>query len=371
MNIQINEVHSKKDMKKLIHFPWKIYDEDKTWAPPLKIAVKDQFSPKHPFFEVGTMKSFMALQNGVEKGRIVAIVNRAYNDFYKENTGFFGFFEATPDPEVSKALFDKVEEYFKSLGMNKIIGPMNPSTNYECGLLIDGFDDPPQIMMTYNPPFYKKLIEDNGYKKCKDLLAYKIGEDFKLPERFIKISERAQSRSKITFRRVVKKDWDLEIERMWGIYNSAWEDNWGFVPMTKKEFDHMGSDLKPVVNPDLVLFVEVAGKPAGFIVCLPDYNQVMKNIPSGKLFPTGIFKLLNPKKYVTRCRVITMGVKEEYRHLGLAAIMYQKIHEEIVKAGYLETEMSWILEDNLKMNKPLINMGAKPYKKYRIFEKTI
>ena len=226
-------------------------------------------------------------------------------------------------------------------------------------------------MMTYNPEYYLNFFDENGFTKAKDLIAYKLATDFQMPEKIVRISERTEQKHGISYRILNLKDWDNEVKRMHEVYNSAWEKNWGFVPMTDDEFFHMAKDMKQIVDPELILFVEVNGKTAGFIVALPDYNQVFKEIPSGRLFPFGIFKLLRAKKYIKRCRVITAGVKEEYRNMGLGPILYNATHKRIKQAGYGEIEMSWILEDNLPMNKPLQLMGADSYKLYRIFEKDL
>lgn len=369
--IEIKEISKKSDLNKLVNLPWELYKNDSTWVPPLKLAVKDLFDPKHPFFKTGKIKSWLAIENGETVGRIVAIVNDAYNKFQEDKTGFFGFYESTDDEDVAKALFEQAESWLKSEGMEKVMGPMNPSTNYECGTLVEGFDDPPQIMMTYNPRYHKGLIEGQGYTKAKDLIAYVGPMDVKLPEIILKIAARAEKKEKITFRHANKKDWANEVDRMLEIYNDAWEKNWGFVPMTDEEFRHTAKDLKSVIDERLIIFAEVKGEPAGFIVGLPDLNQVFKKIPTGKLLPTGIFKILNFKKHVTRMRVPTLGVKAKFQKYGLASMLYLRCRDEGLKAGYKEWEASWILEDNTNMNKPLIRMGAKPYKTYRIFEKSL
>jgi len=371
MPIEIIQVTTKSQKKTFLELPWQLYQNDPHWVPPLKLALKEQLNPKHPFFETGTIKMWIAYQDNQPVGRIAAITNRAHNKFHRENCGFFGFFETLDDQEIAQKLFQTAENYLKELGLGQIRGPVSPSTNYECGTLVHGFDDAPQLMMTYNAPYHPSLLEKCRYTKAKDLLAYQIDLGFTMPERIVRISERAEKSHKITYRQINKKDWDNEVARMLDIYNEAWENNWGFIPMTKKEFYHTAKDLKSVVDERLILFCEVNGDPAGFIVMLPDFNQVFKQIPTGKLLPTGIFKLLRPKKYITRARVVTLGIKTKYRRLGLESLLYQKGHKNIKAAGFTECEMSWILEDNKSMNKALQVMGATPYKTYRIFEKSL
>ena len=356
----------------MLNLPWEIYKDDRSWVPPLKLTVKEILDEKkHPFYKTSEVQSWLAVEGDRVLGRIMAIYNHAYNKFQDTNVGFFGFFECHNNQAVAFELFNEAEKWLRKKGAKKILGPVNPSTNYETGLLIKGFEDPAQLMMTYNPKFYESLFEQYGFKKAKDLIAYRLDTDFQMPEKIVRISERAEKRHGISYRKINLKDWNNEINRMHDIYNSAWEKNWGFVPMSDEEFFHTAKDLKSIVDPNLIIFVEVKGETAGFIVALPDFNQVFKNIPSGKLLPFGIFKLLRSKNYINRCRVITLGVKEQYRNLGLGPILYNRAHQKIIEAGYSEIEMSWILEDNLPMNKPLQLMGADPYKTYRVFEKEL
>ncbi|ATH07461.1 hypothetical protein BIY24_05740 [Halobacteriovorax marinus] len=374
MSVQIEEVdvlRNKKDRKRFIDLQWKLYKGDPVWVPQLKLSLNEQFSPKHPFYKTAEIKSWMAVKDGKDVGRIQAIINHKHNEFHDENIGFYGFFESIEDEEVFKSLFQAAEEYIKAQGKSEIRGPANPSTNYTVGTLIDGFSDDPQIMMTYNNPYHQKLTESLGYSKSKDLLAYQLDLNFQMPEVIEKISARAEKSNKITYRKVNMKDWKNETEILWDIYNDAWEKNWGFIPMLREEWEHTCKDMKSILDPNLILICEVAGEPAGFIVALPDINQAFKQVPNGKLLPFGIFKLLNAKKYMTRMRVLTMGVKSRYRKLGLESILYTKTKKLGLDAGYNEVEMSWILEDNLNMNKPLLRMGAKPYKTYRIFSKNL
>lgn len=375
MNLEVKVVdvlNNKKDKKQFIDLPWVLYKDDSTWVPPLKLAIEDMLSPKHPFYETGKVKAWIAFKDGQAVGRIMAINNKNHNKFHEENCGFYGFFESVNDVEVFKILLDTAETWVKEEGLSEIRGPVNLSTNYECGSLIKGFDDSPQIMMTYNQEYHQAHKEKLGYTKSMDLLAYNMPSNLDLPEIMHKISARIEKSSRITYRTINKKKWAQEVDLMLDIYNDAWEKNWGFVPMTEAEFRATAKELKGVVDENLIMFAEVHGKAVGFIVTLPDFHQVFKQIPTGKLFPFGIFKLLTPKKYITRCRVITMGIKSEYRRLGLASLLYKKMQENIRKyPQYKEIEMSWVLEDNLEMNKPLITMKANPYKTYRIYEKAL
>ena len=375
MTVSIREINLsyKKDLKEFVDLPWSIYKNDPYWVPPLKMAVKDLLNQnKHPFYKTATVKAWLAEKDGMIVGRIMAINNQAYNKYQNSKVGFFGFYEAIDDALVSQLLLKTAEASLKSEGLTSVQGPMNPGTNYECGFLVDKFDDAPQIMMTYNPTYYPTQIENLGYKKTMDLLAYNVDANFTMPKIIMDIAERTEKKSKVTFRTLNLKKWNEELDIMFDIYNSAWEANWGFVPMTKDEFYHTAKDLKSIVDPNLVHFAEVQGVVAGFILTLPDLNQVFKEIPSGNLSPMAIYKILTAKKRMTRARVITMGIKKEFRKMGLETLLYKHNHIAIKSNKLMQNiEMSWILETNLEMNKPLIRMGGEAYKRYRLYEKSI
>jgi hypothetical protein len=375
MTITIREINLsyKKDLKEFIELPWSIYKNDPHWVPPLKMAVKDLLNQNaHPFYKTATTKAWLAELDGEIVGRIMAINNHAYNKYQKTSSGFFGFYECIDNSEVSTLLLKTAEASLKSEGMTSMQGPMNPGTNYECGLLVDKFDDAPQIMMTYNPSYYATQLEQFGLSKAMDLLAYNVDANFTMPKIIMDIADRTEKKSKVTYRTLNLKKWNEELDTMFEIYNSAWEANWGFVPMTKEEFYHTAKDLKSIVDPNLVHFAMVNGVVAGFILTLPDLNQVFKQIPSGNLSPVAIYKILTAKKRMTRVRVITMGVKKEFRKFGIETLLYKHNHIAIKNNPLIKNiEMSWILENNLEMNKPLIRMGGEAYKRYRLYEKAI
>ena len=264
MQIKELSLKSKRDRSIFIDFAWEIYKKDKTWVPPLKIALHDLLSPKHPVHETSDIKIWIVVDDS-EKciGRIAAINNHHYNAFHKNSDGFFGFFECIDDHQVAKILLDTACSYLKDSGLKNILGPVNPTTNYECGLLVKGFDDPPQIMMTYNPKYYIDLLEHFGFTKIKDLWAHKIISGFEMPKVLTRISQRLEKSNRISYRAIDMSKFSKEIELMLDIYNDAWEKNWGFIPMTEKEFFHTAKDLKTVIDPKLVIFVEVNDEPAG------------------------------------------------------------------------------------------------------------
>jgi hypothetical protein len=372
MNPIIKEIdlNNKKELKHFIDLPWKIYKDDPHWVAPLKMAVRDLLNQKkHPFYQTATVKAFLAYDGTTPVGRIMAINNHSYNKYQNTKIGFFGFYEAVDSQEVANLLINTARDSLKEEGLTSIQGPMNPGTNYECGLLVDKYDDAPQVMMTYNPPYYHTHLQNLGFTKTMDLLAYSMDITRPLPKIIMDIADRTEKKSSVTFRSLDLKNWNQELDTMFDIYNSAWESNWGFVPMSKEEFYHTAKDLKAIVDPNMVQFAMVNGVNAGFILTLPDLNQVFKKIPSGTLSPLAIYKILTAKKRMTRARVITLGIKKEYRKLGLETLLYKYNQIAILKNPLIKfIEMSWILEHNLEMNKPLVRMAGEPYKRYRIYE---
>lgn len=288
---QLKTIENKSDWSDFINLPWKIYKGDPNWVPPLKIAVRDMLDVnKNPFFKHAFMYPVLAYRDGECVGRVIGVIDETHNKYHEEKTAFFGFFEAIKDQKLVNQLMDEVSRWAKSKGMTTFRGPMNPSTNYECGLLVEGFDDPPAVMMTYNPPYYGELLEKWGLSKSKDLFAYGlIADPTTFSDRLLAQAERIKKRGKITFRNPNMKIYDKEVDVLLDIYNDAWEKNWGFVPMDREEFHHMAKDLKLAIDPQLCLIAEVQGKPVGFALALPDINQAIKKVENGKTFTHGDF----------------------------------------------------------------------------------
>lgn len=377
--VELKRVESRADWAAFIEFPWSIYAGDPNWVPPLRIAVRDLLDvDKNPFFKHAYMHPLLAYRNGQVVGRVVGVVDDNHNRFHKEQTAFFGFFEAIDDQEVANKLLDAVAEWARSRGMKTLRGPMNPSTNHECGLLVEGFDQSPSVMMTYNPPYYTKLLETWGLTKAKDLFAYDIdGRKVKFSEKLFAQSEKLKQRGNVRIRPVSMRKFDEEIEAILDIYNDAWEANWGFVPMDPDEFRHMAKDMKAIVDPELLLIAEINGQPVGFALTLPDVNQAIKKIPNGKLFPFGILKLLwflkgpGKRSAINRCRILTLGIKKAYQPLGLGPMLYVEYLKRGPALGYPVGEASWILEDNKPMNRALEHMDASRTKVYRIYDRQL
>jgi hypothetical protein len=365
---EIVPANSRRLFGKFVKFPWKVYTGDSNWVPPLISEMKSKFNhSKNPFFQYADVVPFIALRAGKVVGRIAAILNTRHNEFHSEKTGFFGFFECVEDRDVAACLFAAAKQWLSERGMELIRGPVNFSSNDEWGLLIDGFDDPPAIMMPYNPPYYPALLESCGLRKAKDLYAYAIDDTAVMPEKVVRIAELVRKKTNITFRSINFARLNDEIEVLKSIYNSAWTLNWGFYPMTEEEFDYMAKELKRFAVPDLILIAEVDGKPAGFSLTLPDIYQALKRC-NGRLFPFGIFRFLRDRKKIDRARVMVLGIVEGYRRRGIDALFYLETFERGKRLGYKRGELSWVLEDNVAMNSPIEAIGARLYKKYRIYE---
>jgi hypothetical protein len=311
---------------------------------------------------------FLANRGKEVAGRIAAIIDHSFIDFHQEKTGFFGFFESIQDPQVTGLLLSKAKDWVKGHGMEKMIGPMNPSTNDECGLLIDGFDSSPRLMMPYNPVYYNALLEGAGLMKAKDLYAYFVEQSTFVAGRLDRIATKLiRKEPNLRVRPINLRRLDEELRIIKDIYNHAWSRNWGFVPLTEAEIDDLAKNLKPLVVPDLVLFAYWQDEPVGFSVSLPDYNEVLKRL-NGKLGPLGFLKFLYFSRRIDTVRVMLLGVKHAFQKRGVEGLLYYETFKRGIRKGYYAAECSWILEDNLLMQHGIEAMGGKRYKTYRIYE---
>ncbi|MCX8118557.1 MAG: N-acetyltransferase [Desulfobacterota bacterium] len=369
--LKIEEVKTRSDLAAFLRFPWKIYRGNPFWVPPLIKDQQKKLSPSSPFRSHAEMVLYLARRDGEVVGRVAGIVDRFHIEYHQERAGFFGFFESIEDPEVGRLLLSSVETWAKERGMEKILGPMNPSMNDECGLLVDAFDRPPALMMPYNPPYYSSLIEGCGYRKVMDLYAYLLEKETFQKDRLERITER-----------ILKKEPDLSIRPLnmgrfkedlkiiKEIYNDIWSRNWGFTPMTEEEIDEMAKAMKPLVVPELVLFAYVSGEPVGFSAALPDYNVVLKHL-NGRLGPLGLIKFLYFKRKIRLVRIMLLGIKQAFQKRGIEGLLYIETFKRGIAKGYHQGECSWILENNLLMRHGIEAMGGKRYKTYRIYEKGI
>jgi hypothetical protein len=367
---------SKKDLHRFFDVADRIYCGDPNWVPPLREDVAKVFGDKNPFFRHAEMQLFVASRENEDVGRIAAILDRNHNEFHGEKTGFFGFFESENDRAVSDALLGAAAGWAGKRGMEVLRGPANPSLNDEAGLLVEGFETPPVLMMTYNPRYYATLLEEAGFRKAKDLLAswFEIG-----PEplaRFARINERFRRRNgDILVRKVSKGSLKADISKVRDVYNAAWEKNWGFVPMNPEEMDFMAARLKPLLD-EIFLFLAEARKPdgslepVGFMLSLPDYNTAIRPL-GGRLLPFGWLKFLLGLKKIRTLRVVTLGLKEDYRMRGIQSLMFEEGLKAALKRGLTGCEVSWMLEDNALVLRSVKLWGGRLYKTYRMYDKRI
>lgn len=367
-DVEVLAVGDKRGLKEFIEFPYALYRDDPYWVPPLRIAVKELLDrQKHPFYANAEAEFYLARRDGKVVGRIAAILDRAHNRFHGESAGFFGFFETANDPAVAEALLKNARRWVSDRGAKFLRGPVSPSTNYECGMLIEGFESSPMVMMPYNPRYYPELMDRVGLTKAKDLLAYVSNANTIDMKKIGRVADRVLATNGVRVRPIDMKNFAAEVERVWEVYSNAWSRNWGFVPMSKEEFRAMGKEMKQILKPELVLVGEVDDRMVGFALALPDVNFALKPA-GGSLLPTGLLKILYYQRLIKSVRVLALGVIEEYRASGLAAGFYATLVRNARKLGYGDCEMSWILEDNVLMNRSLEVMGAKRYKTYRIYE---
>ena len=327
-----------------------------------------------PFYRRAERQLWVAYRDGKPVGRVGAIDNRAHNEFHGDRVGFFGFFESIDDAQVARGLLDVAGEWLQRRGLTAMRGPMNPSTNHDCGVLIDGFDEHPVFLTSWNPPYYDPLLLSAGLTVAKDLVGYWLpyGEaGFQVPPRVEALAARAKERAKLTFRDIdPKRYWD-EVELCWQIYNSAWERNWGFVPMTRDEFMFQAKGLKPLLLPQFAFIAEINGEPAGFMLCVPDFNRILKRNPNGRLFPFGLLKILTGKSKLRTGRIMALGIKEQFRSGSILPVFMHESLRRAVAYGSTGAEASWILEENQQMRQPIDAWGGRVYRKWRIYERAL
>ncbi len=365
---------SKADVRRFLNVSYEIYRDDPYWVAPLLMDLEKVFTDANPLFDHATMQLWIACRDGRDVGRIAGIVDRNHNRTAGDRAVFFGFFECVDDREASRALFKAVNDWARQSGMSRLLGPMNPTTNDECGLLVEGFDSSPVFMMTYNPRYYIPLVEAEGFRKAKDLLAFHIDLATIPLERLSRIADKIKQRNpNLAFRPVKRKTLGQDLVKVKEVYNSAWQENWGFVPMTDAEIDFMASRLKPLLMEGLIWLAEAGDEPVGFLLALPDYNIPLKPL-NGRLLTPKIFSFLPYLfgwKHPARTRVLTLGVKEKYRSKGLESAMLIEGLKVGFNAGVRESEASWILEDNVMMSRVIEAIGGRVYKRYRIYERAI
>ncbi len=377
--LEVRPVRSRTDRAAFFRLPRRIYRGDPNWVPPLESSVRELLDPeRHPFYGGGRnaeRELFVAWDGHDPVGRVAAILNHAHNRFHDEEIAFFGFFETSDRADVASALLGAVEAWAAERGLEAVRGPANPSTNYECGLLVEGFGRPPVLMMTYNPEYYPALIEGAGYRKVKDLYAYISPVHGRHLDRLIRLAAKTRERHpELTTRSANLEDFHGEVRLVQEIYNAAWEKNWGFIPMSDAEIEWMARELKPLVQRDLLRFAFVDGRAAGFLLAIPDWNPVLKDLDGSPWrHPLRTLRHLvtaKPEK-MEGLRLITMGVKEEFRKRGVEGALFAEGLEKALEIGYRWCEYSWILEDNELAKRTVRLMDAELYKIYRFYEKRL
>jgi len=367
----------RKLVERFIKVPWHIHRErypNDHWVPPLLMDRRDYLNPrKNPFFDHADVALWIARVDGRDVGRIAAIEDHDWHKFHGDKTGYFGMFESPDDPEIAEALLDRARGWLRRRGLERMIGPMDFSTNYVCGVLLDAFDRDPGINMPYNPPWYDELLRGRGLSKAKDLIQWGIELDQPIPPRVVRVAKKLRKRENLTVRAMRFDDWDAEVDRALEVYNDAWEHNWGFVPVGEKEFRHIAKDLKLVLDPSLPLIAEVDGKPVAFALIIKNINPALKKL-DGKLLPLGLLSLvwdLEIADTIDSGRLILMGIREGYRRRGIDSILFLEMAERARALGWWGGEIGWTLEDNVMVNRAIEKFGSSPVSHYRIYEQAL
>lgn len=375
MSVTVTPVSGRRDLDAFLKLPFGLYRDDPNWVPPLLYLERQRFDPKtNPFLQHADHQLFLARRDGQVVGRISAQVDHEHNRFHRERTGFFGFFESVDDSEVTQALFQTAEGWLRDRGMETARGPLSFSINQEVGLLIDGFDTPPMIMTPHSRPYYGRLIEGAGYGKAKDLYAWRYDTET-VPPKARRAVDELRQRPDITIRTGEIRRFDEEIATILDVFNSTWNENWGFVPVTPAEARRLGEELRQIADTNLVIIVEVEGETAGVVLAAPNLNEAIRDL-NGHLFPFGWAKLLWRLK-ISRFktgRLMILGVKREFRtrkYLAMAYLLCDEVYRRARDGGYEWAEFSWTLEDNNAVNTIIRNVGCHVYKTYRIYEKPL
>jgi GNAT superfamily N-acetyltransferase len=370
-DVRVEPVTTRRQRKEFLLLPWRLYAGDPNWIPPLLFDQRGLVGfHRHPFYQDAEVQTFLAYRDGQPVGRIAAILNHAHNRQHKEQRGFFGFFESIDDQDVADALFDAAQQWLIARNVRAMRGPCNPSLNYECALLVEGFDTPPFFMMTYNKPYYARLIEGCGFQKAQDLFAFwghagMLGE---LDPKLLQICLQAAERFEVTVRPLDKSRFREELDMFLNVYNQSLGGTWGFVPLSAAEVRHLGNQMRHMIVPELAQVAEVHGKPIGAVFGLLDYNPRIKQI-NGRLFPFGFIRLLSNRRGLKRMRVISTNVVPEYQRWGIGLVLLNALVPKAREWGMEEAEFSWVLESNTLSRGSLEKGGAKLTKTYRIFDR--
>ena len=360
-------------VERFIRVPWYIHREhypNSHWVPPLLMDRRHYLDPdKNPLFEHVTCRLWLARSGGRDVGRIAAIDDADFEKFYGERVGYFGMFECPDDLAIAQELVERACNWLRLRGRRSVIGPLDFSTHYETGVLLDAFDRDPGMGMPYNPPYYEKLLHGCGLEKAKDLLHWGYDLRRPIPQRVARIAERTRKRDRIRLRRIDFRNWDAETMRTREVYNEAWQRNWGFVPVGEKEYQHIAAEIRTVVHPSLALIAEADGKPVGVALSLMNVNPILKKL-DGRLFPTGFLRLiwdLKIRRKVDSGRLLMLGVRSSYRRRGVDSLLFVETHRAAAELGWWGGDIGWTLEDNDLVNRALVAMGATQVSTYRVF----
>jgi GNAT superfamily N-acetyltransferase len=372
--IQVLPVRNRRERNVFIEFPWRIYRNDPAWVPPLILERKEFLDRKrHPFYQHGDAALFLAKRNGEIVGRIMASDDPNYNALHQSNVGCFGLFESIDDVDVAAALFDTGADWLRRRGRSEIMGPIDYSTNYVCGLLIDGFQHPPTVLTAHNPPYYARLIEACGFEKVKDWYAWWFDPDNAPVSRLRRLVDARARKTSVKIRPIDLRRSTDESHRLSSVFNEAWKNNWGFVPFTEAEAKHMATEIRPIIDPRMTLIAEIDNAPVAFVICVPDINVALQRM-NGRLtrfgLPIGLIKLLYYRRKIRTARFIALGVVEKYRRAGIAERLVLQVMEEGASRG-ITGELSMTLEDNTMINRFIEAVGATKYKTYRIYRRLV
>ena len=373
MSLEVRPVASKSELNTFIKLPWRLYRNEPNWVPPLLFERKRFFDrEKNPFFQHAEAEYFLAWRDGRVVGRITAHIDRHFNEFQHHDWGMFGFFECENDPEAAHALLVAAERWLRERNRDRMVGPMDFTTNDECGVLIEGYDQLPTILTNWHHRYYPALLEGYGLDKAMDLFMWnlEVSDRSRVHPAIWQVAAEVESKHGITVRSMRKKDMEAEINRFLEVYNAAWERNWGFVPLTEEEVRSYAKDLKPILDENWAFVAEKDGETVGAALTLPDYNQVLVHL-NGKLLPFGWIKALRLRKKINRVRVFALGVKREWQHTGIAAKFYELHFDSAARTPQTGGEMGWILESNKSMNRAMEGMGGRIVRKYRVYEKVL
>ncbi len=371
--LSIKPVHSRSEQHQFLCFPKKLYGNDPCWVPPLWGTQRQLLGfGSHPFYDKAETQAFLAIRDGEICGRVAAIVNHAHNQRHGEKTGFFGFWECQEDSEVAGLLFQAAGSWLSEQGLERMRGPANPSLNYECGLLIEGFETPPAFMMTYNPPYYPRLLEDAGFQGVQDLLTFwqRVSYTEEMDPKFYTIAEMARERFDIKTRTLNPRRFRRELQAFLELYNQSLASTWGFVPLTKREADQLGADLQHLIVPELTSIAEVEGQPIGAILALLDYNPRIRQI-GGRLFPFGFLRLLLGRRRLPYARILSANVVPEYQSWGVGILLINELIPRARRWPLEEVEFSWVLESNYLSRRTLERAGTIRTKTHRLYERSL